>query len=419
MTQIKFNDPDNYSTKGDSMQIKRYLRSCFFVITITMVFLSACSPPVAVNTPTMKVSVSTQTPAILSSPTSTVIVQTVSTPAALTEVQNPQLSKLDMLDTMNGWGTTESKLVKTMDGGTSWYDITPPWVQSLGHFNSFFFLNSLKGWVLTPADDPGEGDLAFTGDGGLNWERLPVPFDNGEIKFIDPNIGFILVGRGVAAGSSAVDIYSTVDGGRNWIAVYQMQPGLGDEINSLPFSGQKNGLGVLDAMNIWVSGSIPMESYVYLYNSRDGGYTWEKQEVLLPEPYGSSMTEVMPPQFFENGYGILPIRLYGTNTEYAFYLSDDGGLSWSPGEPLISNGKISIISPTEFLVWDGGPLLHFSEDGGSTWSSIVTNMNSRDQLINIDFVSLNVGWILTGDSSGRSDLIKTMDGGRTWNSLIP
>ena len=173
--------------------------------------------------------------------------------------------------------------------------------------------------------------MAFTGDGGLNWERLQFRLIMVKSNFIDPNIGFILVGRGVAAGSSAVDIYSTVDGGRNWIAVYQMQPGVGDEINSLPFSGQKSGLGVLDAMNIWVSGNIPMESFVYLYVSHDGGYTWAKQELLLPEAYGSSMTEVMPPQFFENGYGILPIRLYGTNTAYAFYLSDDGGLSWSPG----------------------------------------------------------------------------------------
>ena len=120
------------------MQMKRYLRYCFFVMTITMVFLSACSPPVAVNTPTIKVSEGTQTPAFLSSPTSTVKVQTASTPATLTEIQNPQLSKLDMLDTMNGWGTTESKLVTTRDGGTTWYDITPPWCAEFESLQQYF-----------------------------------------------------------------------------------------------------------------------------------------------------------------------------------------------------------------------------------------------------------------------------------------
>jgi len=48
-------------------------------------------------------------------------------------ISNPALIQINMLDLMNGWGTTETNLVRTVDGGLTWYDMTPPGVSSLGY----------------------------------------------------------------------------------------------------------------------------------------------------------------------------------------------------------------------------------------------------------------------------------------------
>jgi hypothetical protein len=403
------------------MQINQKFLKTIVTVTICMTAIIGCSGQVVNSTPTIQGSVKTQSPTVMTMPTSTSTEE--ATPPIkvqqLPEVLAPKLLDIDMLDALNGWGTTENLLVMTNDGGTSWFNITPPGVSSFGYLPSIFFLDPLKGWVVIPADNFQDGTMAVTNDGGQNWEMIPVPFGGGNIKFIDPNSGFILVGRGAAAGSSAVDIYSTSDGGRNWIAEYQMQPGMGDDVNSLPFSGQKSGLGVLDSMNLWVGGSIPMNGFVYLYASHDGGVHWVKQDVTLPEGYSTTMTEVLPPRFFDESNGILPVRSYGTNTVYILYKSVDGGANWSPLEPLISTGFICLISPNDFVVWDGGPYLQISHDGGFSWSSIATNVDVREYLSRVDFVDVNTGWILTADASDNHILYKTQDGGATWSPLIP
>ncbi|HKZ43690.1 MAG TPA: hypothetical protein VJZ78_01475 [Anaerolineales bacterium] len=391
------------------------------IITVCMTTIIGCSSQDASLTPTIQVSGITQSPTLLaiSSPTATEEVNLTSISQHFTEVNAPQLLIFNILDTLNGWGATEDKLVITNNGGTSWFDITPPGVTRLGYSSSVFFIDPLNGWVVIPADNFQDGTIAITTDGGQNWELLPVPFGGGDINFIDPSLGFILVGRGAAAGSSAVDIYSTNDGGHNWTAVYEMQAGMGDDVNSLPFSGQKSGLGVLDSMNLWVGGSIPMEGFVYLYASQNGGADWVKQNIVLPEGYASTMTVVLPPRFFDDSNGILPIRSYGTNTVYIFYHTSDGGVNWSPLEPLLSTGEICLVSPSDFIVWDGGPSLLSSHDGGLSWSSIATNVDVREILAKVDFVDANTGWMLTADASDHHLFYTTLDGGATWNPLIP
>ena len=142
------------------------------------------------------------------------------------------------------------------------------------------------------------GTLEITTDGGSTWSSVAVPFAGGQIDFINKKTGFILVGRGAAAGSQAVDIYSTEDGGATWNQVYSMVPGAGENVNTLPFSGQKSGFAFLDNSHGWVGGSIPMDGYVYLFASSDGGHVWVKQDVALPVGYETAMTEVGSAKFF-------------------------------------------------------------------------------------------------------------------------
>ncbi|MFN2216159.1 MAG: WD40/YVTN/BNR-like repeat-containing protein, partial [Anaerolineales bacterium] len=207
----------------------------YLIIALCMVVLAGCSGQTVTSTPTTQVPDVTQVPTLpeLPTPTPTEDIASASIPPQLNEVASPKLDDFHMVDSLNGWGTTDNLLLVTYDGGATWFDITPPGVTRLGYLPSVLFIDPLDGWVVIPADNFVDGTLAITKDGGQNWELIPVPFSGGDIEFLDLNNGFIMVGRGAAAGSSAVDIYSTSDGGHNWTAAYQMQPGMGNDVNSL------------------------------------------------------------------------------------------------------------------------------------------------------------------------------------------
>ena len=334
-------------------------------------------------------------------------------------ISNPSLVKITMFDKINGWGVTETSLVRTLDGGLTWYDITPPGGGRLGYSASIFFLDPNTGWVVISGPDHLNGTLAITKDGGLNWSSVAVPFDVGQIDFIDETTGFILVWRGVAAGSSAVDVYSSTDGGVSWVPVYIMQPGEGDSVNTLPFSGQKSGFSFLDSLHGWVGCNIPIDGNVYFYASSDGGHSWGKQHISLPDGYETAMTEVGIAQFFSSLDGLLPVRLMTDNSGYVFYNTRDSGKTWSPTTPLISAGQYSLASYNDIFVWDGGASIYISHDSGLTWNPLETNVNVTEILMEIEFVDGEAGWMLTGDAANHHSLYKTTDGGATWIVLIP
>lgn len=384
-------------------------RGLLLILVLNLVVV-ACSPgaPTPENTPVA------QPPA-----TEIPVATSPSDLSTLPAVVNPSLAGFEMLDALNGWGVTDTSLVRTMDGGVNWTDITPSGVTSLGYSANVYFLDPLTGWLVVASPDYINGTIFHTSDGGINWSSLPVPFSGGQIDFINASSGFILVNRGAAAGSSAVDVYSTSDGGTTWTPVYVMQPGAGEDVNSLPFGGQKSGFTFLDSMHGWVGGSIPMDGVIYLYSSVDGGHTWVKQSVDLPAGYETSMTEVGSARFFNEKDGFLPVRIMKDASNIDFYITHDGGVTWSATTPVSGSGKYSIISPEDIISWDGDQYLHVSHDGGLSWNNIATNINVTDTLMKFDFVDALTGWMLTGDATNHHAFYKTVDGGATWTVLIP
>jgi photosystem II stability/assembly factor-like uncharacterized protein len=330
---------------------------------------------------------------------------------------SPSIQFLDMLDVNKGWALTDAAVVRTQDGGATWYNVTP--ARLYGAPTSSFFLDANTGWVTISGADPTNGTLYHTTDGGVTWTSTPVPFGGGFIKFVDPMLGWQLVGLGAGMSHEAVAVFRTSDGGTTWSQVFIDDPSVSGSSDSLPLVGDKNGITALDANHGWVTGAQPSDDFIYIYMTQDGGTTWSHQNLTMPAGYSGAMTSADLPVFFGTNEAVLPVLLFATNNSTDFYVSHDGGQTWTATTPVAQGGFLAVASPTDFFVWDGSAPLNVSNDAGASWSTVTPNVNIKDNMVSMQFVNATTGWALTSDSSSHRTLYKTTDGGKTWATILP
>lgn len=162
-----------------------------------------------------------------------------------------------------------------------------------------------------------------------------------------------------------------------------------------------------------------MDGYVYLFKTQDGGHSWAHQDASLPGGFETAMTSADAPRFYTSLDGIFHLGLYAAIPATVFYVTQDGGATWTPTFPVNMAGRYAIANLRDIWVWDGGPGMLVSHDSGVTWSLISTNINVTNTLMQMDFVNATTGWALTSDASSHYSLYKTTDGGATWTALIP
>jgi photosystem II stability/assembly factor-like uncharacterized protein len=322
-----------------------------------------------------------------------------------------------MLDLNNGWAVTDTGLVRTADGGSTWYNATPGGLN--GAPASPFFLDDRTGWLAAGANDPATGILYHTSDGGATWSSTAVPFGGGSLHFIDPMHGWEMVGLNAGMSHEAVAIFRTSDGGVTWSRVFINDPSVAGSTDSLPLVGDKNGLTAVDNTHGWVAGAQPSSDFIYMYASQDGGTTWAHQNLAIPAGYSGAMTGASLPVFFGGSEAVLPVLLFANNNGTDFYVSHDGGQTWSATTPVAQGGFLAVASARDFFVWDGSAPLNVSHDAGASWSTVTPNVNIKDNMVSMQYINATTGWALTSDAASHRMLYKTMDGGATWTVLIP
>ncbi|HLF72747.1 MAG TPA: hypothetical protein VI524_00240 [Anaerolineales bacterium] len=339
-------------------------------------------------------------------------------------IERPALIEVHFLNELDGWAVTETGIARTTDGGFTWYDVTPPEMTETGYSIEVFFLDKGHAWVQRPdfEEFPNSGLLSRTSDGGLTWSTSTTPFSDGEIHFLDPENGWMLADLGKGAGSNAVAVYQTIDGGSSWDLKYTNDPNHPEAGESLPLGGIKSGIIPLSMRRAWVGGVNYSPGTLYLYRTNDGGTSWSR--VILELPAGAENSElgidVDQMQFVSEEDGLLALHISGDSSRTALYVTHDAGNTWTLTPTLIPDGGASDFVSVEEAVIYNGEQFYVTRDAARTWSIIPPNIVFSDSFASMEFVNTHSGWVITADpTSNQRSLYRTHDGGATWFPVIP
>jgi len=408
--------------------MKRFV-SFLFIITF---LVAACAPQTPVTVlpevilPTATAESATEASALTeteAAPEAALAPQGTPSPAGIDApiIEGPSIVNIEMLDEVFGWAVTEQKIIRTNDGGVTWYDVTPPGLNEAGYLVFADFLDTDHAWVQFPDMNlyPNGGKFYRTSDGGLTWDQFDTPFSGGSLHFVDESNGWMMADLGVGAGSMAVSIFKTANGGATWERAYSNDPNIEGAGDSLPLGGIKNFILPLDADTAWVGGVIYAPGETYLYRSSDGGKTWSNVQIALPEGASQSELSVIAIEFLTETDGLLAIRKMSETPELLIYKTTDGGNTWERLIVDFSGFGILETPSAEELVFYAGDQFYVTTDAGATVQQITPELPFGTSVVDMSFVNSQTGWVLYADPSGTWILYKTTDSGATWIQQAP
>ena len=396
--------------------MKPYLSFLFLLLLL----LSACAPA-SPNVEASKVPEATQT--MEESQVAPLTVVETPLPAVVEApiIEAPSIVNIEMLDEVYGWAITEEHIIRTNDGGVTWYNVTPGNLADAGYLVHTSFLDADTAWVQFPDMNkyPNGGKLYRTIDGGLTWETFTTPFSGGSLHFVDANNGWMMADLGVGAGSMAVSIFQTSDGGKTWNRTYTNDPNLAEASDTLPLGGIKNLILPLDAETAWVGGVVYAPGQTYLFRSDDGGKTWFNINLVLPENTAESELSLQDMVFISPKNGLLALRITSETPQTIVYITEDGGNTWVQSPAAFEGyGILETPSASEMIFYTADQF-YVTKDAGETIQQISPEIKFGDSIIDMSFANSQTGWVITASPSNERTLYKTTDGGTTWTPLIP
>jgi photosystem II stability/assembly factor-like uncharacterized protein len=343
-----------------------------------------------------------------------------------------------MFSATDGWGISEENghLLRTGDGGSTWSDVTPT---IPAQTYAAFFFDTRTAWVTSGNyAQPGSGKVFRTQDGGITWQNFPAPFTQGDITFINPDIGYAVADPICGAGSCVVRLYKTSDSGQSWSLLAINSP---NGFENLPPSfpagsihiGSGDGFSFQNKNTIWFGGGgIATSQTAWLKVSRDEGKSWQEVRLPLPEqkPFSGGPVTMGLPQFITDQYGVFNAVYEGIGTGdplvMAFYSSEDGGLTWKINPGLLRESsswyRFDVFS-IRGVAAQCGEVLCVSRDGLKTWQatpqSEKLNSTSDNIRLTFDFINSELGWTTAVRTDGGWTLYQTSDGGLTWVDKKP
>lgn len=336
-------------------------------------------------------------------------------------------------------------LLITHDAGRHWRDITPAAAGSVGCCTAFF-LDPRHGWAVGNWAGGPALKLFKTIDGGASWTHTEIAGAVGccpSLTFVDSQHGWLVTANEFQGPPGLVlpRFFRTTDGGASWTELPQLPgPALGQTLILLL---SQSPLRFVSPSTGWFIESSGFDSpYGQLYMTRDGGYSWQRQDVPLPptsvplRPSGLSGGEIAyltVPTLTSGREGVLPVSL-GDGSGVLLDFSDDGGATWRI-DPV--RGPLFTLAPDpSAALCDGAPVSvghgimaivvgrQIEINSGTGWT-LVTPTGLPFGVQRVQFTDQRVGWALAHESVSQNDtnqcsdelLFKTIDGGHRWTRV--
>jgi photosystem II stability/assembly factor-like uncharacterized protein len=276
-----------------------------------------------------------------------------------------------------GWVCGGNVVLKTINGGTTWTNLTTGTSEIV--FYGLNFINENVGWLVGS-----RGETLKTTNGGTTWTPVNTTTAHADVGHFW-GISFCDANNGLAVGNSG-RVFKTTNGGKNW---EQVNSGVSVDLNDVFYISSTTAVAVGGAQNI--------------IRTTNSGDTW----ALVHEGSGS-LTDVHFPDS-NNGWAV--------GTAGALRRSSNGGGTWTPFShtpitPTNYWGVHFISSTTGWIVGDGGLVCRTTNGTATTPSWTTQTSNTTADLKGVHFINSNTGWAV---GSGAT-VIRTTNGGSNWTA---
>jgi photosystem II stability/assembly factor-like uncharacterized protein len=305
-----------------------------------------------------------------------------------------------------GFATGElGAIIKTTDGGNSWYNIKSNYnktISAVGSFTGEKIIAAGDSGLIIMSTDYGEtwetiqsgtsndlwhmlmiddklgwivgfnSTLLKTTDGGYTWQLKTTPlqgFNFFDISFLDSSFGYIACSGGL--------VLRTMDGGDNW---------------DVRQAGDQYSLTVIKAITAQEAIAYGFAGkHVYTW---DGGETWQFIGYV-----GDTFRQMA---FLDSLKGIAVTTASG-------YETADGGRNWTVRYDINHGNGIAFASDGIGYKVSTGLSIEKTIDSGQSWSRAIIN----DYFTDVFFTDENNGWFIGLGVYDVPELFQTTDGGIT------
>ena len=270
-------------------------------------------------------------------------------------------------DARTGWLVTDAGgALVTVDGGGSWEVVDKSKLQ----LKAVAAVDASTAWIVATAGslgDPGNGVLLRTSDGGATWGRTSFGAAMlADVAFADARHGVLV----------ALDrIWTTSDGGRTW----KLRRRLGMTVLTSVFAG--------DARHTWVAGWDTQDGLPLVLASENGGSSWRRLSIDVPAP---SPGALQAGQIVAAGAGTALEA--GSAGQTSLWLtcaagvlaSRDGGETWELQQVPAGTPQAIAAADRQYVLatTTSQPVLATS-DGGATWLAFGSDGFLKQPLVSI------------------------------------
>jgi hypothetical protein len=267
-------------------------------------------------------------------------------------------------------GTSNSNVIRTTNGGTSWTLVS----SSIPGSNDFYTICALDAdncWV-----GAGDGGLWHTTNGGTNWTFVTLSpgavFIN-VVHFFDANYGFI-------QGDPVTNqwrYYITTNGGANWTLPPNTPSSVGSE------AGWNNSYAALDTGHLWWGTNATK----IWKGGLMGAFTSAPVGGANPNSFGVAFNDL------NNGVATITTSAYATAV---IAITTNGGTTWSNGSftPVQTSYGLKAVPGTGYMWMSCGSTtagtIYRSTNNGVAWVSQHT-MTSAGYALTM--ANINCGWV--------------------------